>query len=1032
MIIHYKNGTTNFDGMDNIITPICISCTTERELNGIWIAELLIIKDSELRFKEIELNDYVKISTPSGQQLFRIKYIDDTATHAIRIECKHIFFDLEDRIIWDTFIQDRNGQQALEQILNNLDETTSFTAFSNISHRNNLRLVRTKGVTAILGGSSKENYLIERFKAELDIDNFNIKLLDRVGEDRGYQIREGKNLTNFEYSEDATSLCTRILPVLFDGITLPEKYVDSPLISKYQQIYSNMIKFDDIKLKERDADGNFDPEDLEGFETEDDMFIEARKRCLDLFEKERIDRVKVNATVNFIDLKKTEQYKDLEFIQRLDLGDTVEFIIESYKVTAKERIIRYVYNSLLEDYEEIEIGRESDSLFKGMDEIKNAIDDYLPSSSGLNSKFDDWYNKVIEDVTSQIHVGMKDSYVLVRANEILIMDTTDISTAQKVWRWNRGGLGFSSNGYNGTYTIAMTSNGQFVINEITCQKFIGNLIQAGTIQADRLSVEAKKNLRDGLITETDFNVGVDGILATVKDTYSSKKETTDKINTAIKNYKVEVDKEFDDVVTAYVDLKTEMTGAFRDGVISQSEAISINERLVALEKEKEDVYKEFNTIYSNSNLNNTSEKTELLTAKTNLDLAYLELKNAILNSIADNKILESEITEINTKTTAYNFASSKFKEAFSLAVDKIGSVKVNVVNSKTENLKESFTEFKQTSEDYQLKSEKRGTANLLSSANGKKGYHSGKWEVRRWDTNLMPIRDYISPYENSWAYPDKNINTFQLKIQDGWGMWGGDLGIIQHDIQVVKGETYTISAFVAGHRHNDCYLYVRNSASNSYDIIASVAFTPPSGGTDKNNWGFVYTTFVAQADKCHIEFGMRNGGDSDPYLWFAKPMLNKGSLPADFTESQNELHTGIMKVDHNGSRCDFENGTRAEMGRDGFYYRTGDGAWEYHALSLVGEARIASESTRYIYLPEVFRGKRIKVICQVGQIGNGTDAISNPKPLISFWAGADDLQNNPVGYAPYFRLYGSTRLRNNDGSIAYQDKEVLITYTVLA
>lgn len=51
--------------------------------------------------------------------------------------------------------------------------------------------------------------------------------------------------------------------------------------------------------------------------------------------------------------------------------------------------------------------------------------------------------------------------------EILIMDTTDVNTAREVWRWNAGGLGFSSTGYNGTYELAMTNNGTIVADRMT-------------------------------------------------------------------------------------------------------------------------------------------------------------------------------------------------------------------------------------------------------------------------------------------------------------------------------------------------------------------------------------------------------------------------------------------------------------------------------------------------------------------------------------------------------------------------------------
>lgn len=61
-------------------------------------------------------------------------------------------------------------------------------------------------------------------------------------------------------------------------------------------------------------------------------------------------------------------------------------------------------------------------------------------------------------------------------DEILIMDTADIKTAKKVWRWNKNGLGYSKLGYNGPYETAITQNGVIV----------ADFIQTGVMSADRI------------------------------------------------------------------------------------------------------------------------------------------------------------------------------------------------------------------------------------------------------------------------------------------------------------------------------------------------------------------------------------------------------------------------------------------------------------------------------------------------------------------------------------------------------------------
>jgi len=70
------------------------------------------------------------------------------------------------------------------------------------------------------------------------------------------------------------------------------------------------------------------------------------------------------------------------------------------------------------------------------------------------------------------------------ASELLIMDTDDIETARRVWRWNLNGLGYSSTGYNGRYGLAMTMDGAIVADFITTGTLNADLIRAGTLNAD--------------------------------------------------------------------------------------------------------------------------------------------------------------------------------------------------------------------------------------------------------------------------------------------------------------------------------------------------------------------------------------------------------------------------------------------------------------------------------------------------------------------------------------------------------------------
>lgn len=145
----------------------------------------------------------------------------------------------------------------------------------------------------------------------------------------------------------------------------------------------------------------------------------------------------------------------------------------------------------------------------------------------------------IENATAQI-TGADGGYVrfMYNANgkltEILIMDTEDVTTATKVWRWNSGGLGYSSNGYGGPYALAMTQDGAIVADFVTTGTLDGTKINAKLLNIVDANGDVVASFNDAIVlgksgqarAELDFNsfeiVDSGGnVIATIGDTASS-------------------------------------------------------------------------------------------------------------------------------------------------------------------------------------------------------------------------------------------------------------------------------------------------------------------------------------------------------------------------------------------------------------------------------------------------------------------------------------------------------------------------------
>lgn len=124
-----------------------------------------------------------------------------------------------------------------------------------------------------------------------------------------------------------------------------------------------------------------------------------------------------------------------------------------------------------------------------------------------------------------------------KPQEIFIMDTPDISTAEKVWRWNLSGLGYSSTGINGPFALAMTMDGAIVADFITAGTINGALIKAGSVEAESLSQEYKNSVTEEITGAenrvTQAFMAADGQVLSTINSELENYSTTTQMNSAI-------------------------------------------------------------------------------------------------------------------------------------------------------------------------------------------------------------------------------------------------------------------------------------------------------------------------------------------------------------------------------------------------------------------------------------------------------------------------------------------------------------------
>lgn len=323
--------------------------------------------DKDGIYKYVSRGRIITVPTPEfdNDQMYRIY---DTkkcmSSNSMIVYARHIRFDANKKVIFNKNIQG-NGQQVISKIL----EDTKFTGHSD-SNITDIRQYKMRSITNVIAGSEEDSFL-NIWGGEIECNNYNLNIPLKRGKDRGIRVTFGYNLEDIEEEINSDTLVTRIYPYsgeLVLGGNTP--YIDSPLIYKYEDVYEQQVEMSDIKVKEN-------PEDKEGFNTEEEARNEMIKRCNKLYEN-GADKIKANYKVNIANLKNTIEYKKYGYdaLEKICLGDTVHCYNKNINIEVSARCISYRWDCINEEYIEIELGEY----------ISNYIDENLNSIDNLYRK----------------------------------------------------------------------------------------------------------------------------------------------------------------------------------------------------------------------------------------------------------------------------------------------------------------------------------------------------------------------------------------------------------------------------------------------------------------------------------------------------------------------------------------------------------------------------------------------------------------------------------------------------------------------
>lgn len=493
----------------------CLRCTVTEERNGIFECEFDYPVTGWL-YGEIYEGRIIAAThdDTKAPQPFDIYARSAEIDGIVTFYAHHISYRLSNVPVWPCTAD--SAAAALQAIKRYSMSTNPFTFWTNKSTTGSWANTVPRSARSLLAGT--EGSILDRYgTGEYKWDKFEVRLYTHRGSERPTSIRYGVNLTDMRQTQDISECYSAVAPFWRsqDGTTvvLPEGIVTASSLPTSMWTWTTStgetmttnggteleFKAPVVTVKALDLSEAFEEQP-----TVEQLRAKAQERVngSDGWEPDE------NLTIDFAAIWQTAEYAGVAAAFTVRLCDTITVYNKHLGVNgAKMKVIKTVYNTLLDRYDQIELGKPK----------RSYADTVLSLVEGVTQDFITTLDldQAVDHATDLITGGLG-GYVVLNTNangqpqELLIMDTPDIGTAVNVWRFNRGGLGHSHSGYNGPYNdVALTADGRINASMITTGSLNAAMVTTGTLRASVIgagTITAEK-LAAGAVTADKISAG---------------------------------------------------------------------------------------------------------------------------------------------------------------------------------------------------------------------------------------------------------------------------------------------------------------------------------------------------------------------------------------------------------------------------------------------------------------------------------------------------------------------------------------------
>jgi phage minor structural protein len=333
----YDSAETDFSHGGFGFLSDCVQCEVTEEANGEFEIFIRYPIDG-IHFEDLNTRCIIKarIDQYREPQLFRIYSISKPMSKIVTIRAHHISYDLSGIPV--SPFSATNVQDSFLKLKSHAVIDCPFEFWTDKETEAEFAVRVPSSIRSNLGGS--EGSILDIYGGEYEFDNYTVKLYNSRGEDRGFAIRYGKNLLDINQEENAAPIATGIYPYWVDPETsavveLPEKIVRADGEYNFERVLPI------------DLSAEFDSQP-----TEDQIRDFSTLYLL----KNQIGSPAVSLSVSFAQIDQSEEYKHLNLFERVSLFDTISVEFPILKVSAKAKVVKIVYDILLDRVKNAYVG----------------------------------------------------------------------------------------------------------------------------------------------------------------------------------------------------------------------------------------------------------------------------------------------------------------------------------------------------------------------------------------------------------------------------------------------------------------------------------------------------------------------------------------------------------------------------------------------------------------------------------------------------------------------------------------------------